>query len=664
MQWKKPDWANLKARKSRKKVWILSGICLTLATAIVLGIFLLGANQEPVGVYPFIMVGMDGYWGDSQESYGPVSTDKIQTVYLSDTQTITEVLVAFGDPVKKGDVLMTFDTTLSALQLERKRLDVEKLKLELDVANAELKTIKGLKPMEPMPDIILPDTSVNLGETLTGNYKTYIIAGHDGKTMETAFVCWIKEDGKIEDALLEELRIAVWKDSGLCEHGNKLAECPTCNCTHTTENKECEVCTSERCIHDKIRELCPSCKTCIHGKAFSECSLCQSEQCRHGIPMGYCKLCCAHGIPLGECPVCYCEHGVLRTETCLQCNPPEPEPSTDIQGISANGKGYRIQLLANEETTSGSDCYYVIFKTTSGNTELGALVTWQGVQVEGKGKSFKTHYFTPSTIDYTVPEMEETPIVIPDYDPGSGMTAAQIAQLRSEQEQKIKELTLKHKMAEAEYKIMAKEMGDGHIYAEFDGEVVSVLTEEEAKDTKQPVLKVSGGGGFFIVGSVSELEKENLKVGQEVTVNDWNSGGSFTGTVRQIGDFPSIDGYWNGAGNPNTTYYPFTVFVGDEASLQAGNYANIQYSTGESASGIYLEKAFLRTEQGRSFVYLRGADGRLEKRFVTTGKTLWGNYVEIKSGLTVEDYIAFPYGKDVKSGAPTAEKDISDLYGY
>ena len=106
------------------------------------------------------------------------------------------------------------------------------------------------------------------------------------------------------------------------------------------------------------------------------------------------------------------------------------------------------------------------------------------------------------------------------------------------------------------------------------------------------------------------------------------------------------------------------MFVGEEASLQTGNYVNVQYSTGEAASGIYLEKAFLRTEQGRSFVYLRGADGLLEKRFVTTGKTLWGSYVEIKSGLTAEDYIAFPYGKTVKSGAPTAEKDLSSLYGY
>ncbi len=32
--------------------------------------------------------------------------------------------------MKKGDVLMTFDTTLSDLQLERKRLEAGKLKLD------------------------------------------------------------------------------------------------------------------------------------------------------------------------------------------------------------------------------------------------------------------------------------------------------------------------------------------------------------------------------------------------------------------------------------------------------------------------------------------------------------------------------------------------------
>ena len=37
-------------------------------------------------------------------------------------------------------------------------------------------------------------------------------------------------------------------------------------------------------------------------------------------------------------------------------------------------------------------------------------------------------------------------------------------------------------------------------------------------------------------------------------------------------------------------------------------------------------------------------------------------YVEIKDGLTEDDMVAFPYGKNVKPGVPTEEGDYSDMY--
>ena len=87
------------------------------------------------------------------------------------------------------------------------------------------------------------------------------------------------------------------------------------------------------------------------------------------------------------------------------------------------------------------------------------------------------------------------------------------------------------------------------------------------------------------------------------------------------------------------------------------------YSVSGTENGIYLENPFLRTENGSTYVLVLGADGRLEQRFVTTGKSLWGNYTEIRSGITAEDLIAFPYGKHVKPGAPAVEGDMSNLYG-
>ena len=144
---------------------------------------------------------------------------------------------------------------------------------------------------------------------------------------------------------------------------------------------------------------------------------------------------------------------------------------------------------------------------------------------------------------------------------------------------------------------MQTEAGDGNVYARIDGKVISCLTEEEAKKNRQPVLKISGGGGFYVEGFVSELEKDTMKIGQEVTINDWNTGMTYTGNIISVSDFPKQNGYY-GNGNPNASFYPFKVFVDEQADLQAGSYVSVVYSAAESENGIYLENPFLRTENG------------------------------------------------------------------
>ena len=61
-------------------------------------------------------------------------------------------------------------------------------------------------------------------------------------------------------------------------------------------------------------------------------------------------------------------------------------------------------------------------------------------------------------------------------------------------------------------------------------------------------------------------------------------------------------------------------------------------------------------------MYVRGEDGRLEKRYIQTGANLWGSYTQVLGGLTADDYVAFPYGKTVKEGAPTQEGTPDNLY--
>ena len=555
-------------RKSKLKRVLTTVICLVLVAAIGVGAyFSLQTPKDPVNVFSFNYIGMTEYWGDSQESGGYVRSDKVQTVYLSGTQTVTEVKVTVGDPVKKGDVLMSFDTTLSDLTLERKRLSVEKLKLQLEDAKDQLAQIKRMKPMVIPKPSEEPEEDANLGVALTDPYMISQQSKYDGSSKEKALICWLHSDTSINDDVFQ----AVLEQAIAFQTLNAETEDP-----------------SSSSSSDATEETPPA-------EAPTEAPAVDSD------------------------------------------DPTEPKP------VEVNR-------------------FYVVFKVTDKNMSLGSRITWQGMLVSRDGSSFKFKFYDAySLTDHMLAANEQAPTT-PQIDFGSGFTSSQIAEMRSQQEKTIKDLEFQIKMAETEYKIMQTEVNDGNIYAEVDGYVVSLLTEEEAQMTSQPLMKISGGGGFYVEGTLGELDRKAISVGSEVTINDWRTGMMYTGTVESIGDYPSSDGYWNGMGNPTSTYYPFTVFIADEADLQSGSYVSIMYSAGSSENGLYLENPFLRTEGGRSYVYVRGEDGMLEQRFVTTGKSLWGSYTEILDGITPEDFIAFPYGTNVKAGAPTVEADLMALY--
>ena len=309
--------------------------------------------------------------------------------------------------------------------------------------------------------------------------------------------------------------------------------------------------------------------------------------------------------------------------------------------------------------------FYIIFRTSQDDMSNKEVLTWEGLYVTVVKNGFSFQFFpAPYSQEFDPFYVVEPEQTLPELDLSFGYTEAELQKMIVAQRKAIKEQEFKVRLSENAYKIMEKEISDGNIYAEIDGVIVSLLDEEESKQNKQPFLKLSGGGGFLIKGSVSELSKDSLTIGQEVTVNDWNTGGSYMGTIQEIGDFPSSGNGWTGMGNPTATYYPFTVFVDESADLQSGIYASIQYASSTSSHGIYLENPFIRTEDAESYVLVRNGAGRLEKRPVVLGKVLWGSYTEILSGVTEEDWLAFPYGKEAKAGAPTKEGSLEELYGY
>ena len=715
-----------------------------VAAAAILGgvVFGLRGRGEPVGVYPFSMVGMTEFWGDNQESYGPVTTDRIQTVFLSDTQTITGVKVKEGDEVKKGDVLMTYDTTLSELQLERKRLDVEKANLQVREAQEELARINQLKPMESVDvEVDLPVESANYGRELSGAYE---IANpdeqYDGSSPEKAVICWLKDSTPVNNALLRQLyyqammnqianderipssgsavptpeeeskdeELLLEEETGNADSSGQTEENENGNNDENQGDDPNETDDTENLIQQTPEEppepddtenlIQQTPEEPPEPDAFTLFAMRAPESlqiyCGDVYNGGIVQVTSGDAVNLTfTSSVTDWEHSNYVTWS-LTSNESGPlmgqrngrgytvsgvtstigeteytvKATYNVEGLPTLDDIYTFKLRvvaqpAEEEEERSS--FYTILKITEGNLEKAPCTTWQGLKVtvyDGGGFGFS--FCDVPSQEFFFPEEADDDYSAPEIDYGSGMTAAEIAKMCREQEKKLKELTADAVITQSEYNLMLREFSDGCIRATLDGVVVGLLTEEEARQNKLPMLKVSGGGGFYVRGSVSELEKDKLKPGQEVSVNDWNTGMMYTGTVESIGDFPIQDEGWNGMGNPNASYYPFRVFIDGTADLQEGSYVSVTYSAAEAESGIYLENPFLRTDDGEPYVYVRGKNGRLEKRTVTTGKSLWGSYTEIRSGLTADDYVAFPYGKNVKPGAATVESDLSALYGY
>lgn len=199
--------------------------------------------------------------------------------------------------------------------------------------------------------------------------------------------------------------------------------------------------------------------------------------------------------------------------------------------------------------------------------------------------------------------------------------------------------------------------GDGIIYAEVEGTVKNLQDPDNRSNDGSAFLVVSASDGLYIKGQVSELNLDAVAPGTYITGSTWNTGLYFSAQIQSIDENPIPEDYYYSDGAEASNYY-FTAYIDDASGLMNGEGAQITISSSDdNGSGLYLEKALVRKESGQSYVMKRGEDGKLVKQYVETGKTIWGSYIEIKSGLTYDDYIAFPYGKTAKEGVSTKEVD-------
>ncbi len=238
----------------------------------------------------------------------------------------------------------------------------------------------------------------------------------------------------------------------------------------------------------------------------------------------------------------------------------------------------------------------------------------------------------------------------------------EIASRTAETEKETRSLELKLRQAELDRKRLREEWEQSAVVSTLEGVVKTVKDPRtETVAPSEPVVQVVGQQGLYLVGQCPETLLGQLRIGDWISGYSYDSGLSFQAEVQQISPFPSDTSpeYSQEEGS----FYPMTAFLEEDSGLKKDEWVELTVEMGESgAEGIRLNQAFIRRENGNDYVMKRGADGLLVRQTVELGSIMGGDSYEILRGLSLEDSIAFPYGKAVREGAKTREQSAAEFW--
>ena len=246
----------------------------------------------------------------------------------------------------------------------------------------------------------------------------------------------------------------------------------------------------------------------------------------------------------------------------------------------------------------------------------------------------------------------------------SGYTAAQLATAIRDKKQEIKKLNLDLRKAQMKLSEDQASLNDGIVYAKRDGIVRKVSDPANPPQDGSAFLEVASGTGLYVSGFVSELMLDKVNIGDTVSGYSWNDGETYTATITSIDSYPTSNGYYNGSGNPNVSYYGFEAYIENSSKLSSGDYLDLTIGgSSDNSSSIWISRAYVRKD-GKDYYVMKEENGKLKKQVVQIGSIAYGEYMEILDGITMDDYLAFPYGKNVKEGKSVQISDGSEGGAY
>lgn len=534
-----------------------------------------------------------GYWDNPSTSTGLVSNSDRQSVLYDASKTITQVFVQEGQQVNSGDPLLSYDLTTLQSAVDTSQLDVEKAQNAIALAEHELKKLLNTTPI---PDVV--------------------------------------EEPEIQDHTPAPLPGVPEKNgNGLYPYILSLSQAEK-NFTaykiyYTSTTSE----APEKGPHEKAslwkeeREMKESNNTCWYWIEYTYTDGSTNAYDSKDVVEYYSD-----------------KQQIPNKEIFLAGTKQNPY----VFKLSEN-QGFVYGKLFLDNANLNQYLRFDVY-TNDGDIDSSWLVRcdkFTTIQSINEGDMYSVISHTKEEQKYV--EVEQKP----SQDLSSGYTEIELAKAIRDKKQELKTLDLGLKKAQLSLSENKALLNDGVIRAKRSGIVRNIKKTSDSLQDGNTFLEVAGGQGTYIKGSISELMLNQIKVGDTISAYCWTSGETFDAKIQSIDTVPSSNSNYNGSGNPNVSYYEFEAYAKDASKIQAGEYLELTFnSAGDTTSSIWLSKAYVKQE-GNKYYVLKDVHGKLKKQYVTVGKIVWGDTMEIKDGLSDTDYIAFAYSKNAKEGVKT-----------
>ena len=534
-----------------------------------------------------------GYWDNPSTSTGLVSNSDRQSVLYDASKTITQVFVQEGQQVNSGDPLLSYDLTTLQSAVDTSQLDVEKAQNAIALAEHELKKLLNTTPI---PDVVEePEIQDHTPAPLPG------VPEKNGNGLYPYIL-------SLSQAEKNFTAYKIYYTSTTSEAPEKGPH-------------------EEASLWKEERETKESNNTCWYWIEYTYTDGSTNAYDPKDVVEYYSD-----------------KQQIPNKEIFLAGTKQNPY----VFKLSEN-QGFVYGKLFLDNANLNQYLRFDVY-TNDGDIDSSWLVRcdkFTTIQSINEGDMYSVISHTKEEQKYV--EVEQKP----SQDLSSGYTEIELAKAIRDKKQELKTLDLGLKKAQLSLSENKALLNDGVIRAKRSGIVRNIKKTSDSLQDGNTFLEVAGGQGTYIKGSISELMLNQIKVGDTISAYCWTSGETFDAKIQSIDTVPSSNSNYNGSGNPNVSYYEFEAYAKDASKIQAGEYLELTFnSAGDTTSSIWLSKAYVKQE-GNKYYVLKDVHGKLKKQYVTVGKIVWGDTMEIKDGLSDTDYIAFAYSKNAKEGVKT-----------